>query len=239
MRTGLFDWLFNNYGEYEQREKWDRIADQWYEFRHYPLLEVKDFAMFIAKQPVPPWPLKKNVLDIGAGAGRNLLPFKNHHLFALDFSGKMLKQVKKYSKKFDLDATIAKGSATALPFKDNFFDAVLCVATLHCVETKEERLECLKEMKRVMKPGGFALISVWNRWQWRFFPRNIFLSDVYVPWHRQTEVIKRFYHTFSYGELEELAKKAGFDIIKTYPELKYSGFKNFSENIFAIVQKPA
>lgn len=228
-------------GEYNQRLVWDKIADQWYEFRHYPLPEVKDFSFFVARQPIElnrkNKSLKKNILDVGAGCGRNLLPFKDHNLFAIDFSKEMIKQTKRYSKKFSLDIKAIKASATDIPFDDNKFDAIICIALLPCLK-KGDREKCLEEMKRVLKPNGYMLISVWNRWQMRFFPNNILFSNIYVPWHRRTEILKRHYHLFTEGELKKLIEKNGLKIIKIFRDKNYKGFKAFSPNIFAVIQKP-
>jgi len=50
-----------------------------------------------------------------------------------------------------------------LPFKDESFDAVVCIAVLHHLSTKERRLEALSEILRVLTPGGEALIYVWAK----------------------------------------------------------------------------
>jgi ubiquinone/menaquinone biosynthesis C-methylase UbiE len=45
---------------------------------------------------------------------------------------------------------IADGSA--LPFPDNSFDAVICLDTIHLIKSND--------FKRVLKPAGFALLSI-------------------------------------------------------------------------------
>lgn len=52
-----------------------------------------------------------------------------------------------------------RGTAEALPFADDSFDAVLCQFGLMFFE---DRAEALGEMIRVLRPGGRAAIAVWQ-----------------------------------------------------------------------------
>ena len=51
---------------------------------------------------------------------------------------------------------LLQADAQHLPFADEAFDAVLCVNVLEAVP---DRLRALGEMRRVMKPGGRALVA--------------------------------------------------------------------------------
>ena len=52
------------------------------------------------------------------------------------------------------------GDAQAMPFDDNSFDAVICGYGLMHVPDSEK---VLREMLRVLRPGGRAAVSVWER----------------------------------------------------------------------------
>ena len=54
-----------------------------------------------------------------------------------------------------------KGSAYELPFKDNSFDLIVCSEVL---EHLHEYNDAIKEMKRVLKPGGKFFASVPASW---------------------------------------------------------------------------
>jgi SAM-dependent methyltransferase len=96
-------------------------------------------------------------------------------------------------------------------------------------------LLALKELRRVLKPGGEAFITVWNKWQPRFLfkPR-----DLLVPWKSKDKTLYRYYHLFSYRELETTARKAGFEVVRAFPESKYRfPIKVFSRNVCVLVRK--
>lgn len=52
------------------------------------------------------------------------------------------------------------GDNLRLPFRSNAFDAALSIEVLHHFTTKKRRIEALKEISRVLKIGGKALITV-------------------------------------------------------------------------------
>ena len=73
-----------------------------------------------------------------------------------------------------------------------------------------------------------------------------------VPWQTKETTLYRYYYFFSYSELEKLARRAGFQVLKSFPEssyrLPFKGFpessylsplKYFSRNICLLVRKRA
>jgi ubiquinone/menaquinone biosynthesis C-methylase UbiE len=100
-----------------------------------------------------------------------------------------------------------EGDATTLSFRDASFDAALCVALLHHLPTSSERIAALSELRRVLRGGAPALVSVWAREQPRF--ESILAShpddDVEVPWTMPDgTVVPRFYHLFREDEFQRL-----------------------------------
>ena len=53
---------------------------------------------------------------------------------------------------------IKTGDARALPFGDDFFDAVVSTMTLHNITDPDERDKAVREMVRVLRPGGRIVI---------------------------------------------------------------------------------
>jgi len=224
------------------QEVWNEIAGSWYGFRHHTIFRTE--LSELAKR----WQ-KGRLLNIGCGHGPDFLPFvqsgitsksseleqNNFELYGIDFSVEMLRLAQKYAKKYSFSPYLALADARRLPFCDESFDWVIAVAGLHHIDTGEGRSAALTELKRVLKPGGEAFITVWNHGQPRFrFKR----SDTMVDWKQQGKIIKRYYHLFSYGELKEIARRAGLEIISVAPEAGYHfPIKSFSRNICLLVKK--
>ena len=147
----------------------------------------------------------------------------------------MLKFARKYSQKFDFAVNLSLADIGHLPYADGTFDWALSVATYHHIKGEEERLKALQELRRVLRSGGEAFITVWNRRQPRFWFRG---KEIAVPWRAKDRTLYRDYYLFSYGELEKLAKQAGLKILKSFPENAYRfPLKYFSRNICLLVQK--
>jgi ubiquinone/menaquinone biosynthesis C-methylase UbiE len=180
-----------------------------------------------------------NLLHIRDGGGdnfhnvpQNVVDFE---LCGIDFSVEMLRLARKYGKKFNFNPHLALADARLLPFRDESFSWVIAVASLHHIENREGRLEALAELKRVLKPGGEAFITVWNRRQPRFWFKR---SDTLVDWKQQGKIIERYYHLFSYSEVVKMVRQAGLEIIKSFPESSYRfPIKIFSRNICILLRK--
>lgn len=67
-----------------------------------------------------------------------------------------------------------------LPYRDGCFDAVLSIAVIHHLSTKERRIRAIKEMSRILRVGGHIMIYVWAMEQKR---RKFEKQDIFVPWN--------------------------------------------------------
>jgi len=211
------------------RDIFDQIAPGWYNFRHWSIFrnELKTLAQR--------WQ-KGKLLNIGCAHGPDFLPFKHDfELHGVDFSAEMLQLAIKYSQKFNFAVNLCLADVGHLPYPSKIFDWAISVATYHHIRYKEERLVALHELRRVLKPGGEAFITVWNRWQPRF---QFIRKEVAVPWQAKDKTLYRYYYLFSYPELEKLVKDAGFRILKSSPESSYRfPIKFFSRNICLLVRE--
>ncbi len=102
---------------------------------------------------------KSLIIDIGGGL--RIDPSKNNRcgaIHGLDELSDMAKKVdyKILDKVADFHPDIL-GDIHALPFADNSIDAITCVYVLEHVE---EPQKAVKEMYRVLKPGGYCWIEV-------------------------------------------------------------------------------
>jgi ubiquinone/menaquinone biosynthesis C-methylase UbiE len=212
------------------KDIFNQIAPGWYNFRHRTIFQPELDEM------AQRWK-QGRLLNIGCGHGPDFLPFKDgFELYGIDISTKMLEMAQKYAAKFGFKVRLAEADARKLPYTDGFFDWAIAVASYHHIEENEGRLQALKELYRVLKPGGEAFITVWNKWQPRFWFKS---KNTLVPWRSGDKILNRYYYMFSYGELEKLARQAGFEILKSFPESRYKfPIKMFSRNICLLVRKP-
>ncbi len=215
-------------GSAADRAVFDTIAPGWYGFRHRTIFktELDDLARR--------WQ-RGRLLNVGCGHGADFPPFREgFDLYGIDFSGGMLGHARKYANKFGLDLNLALADAARLPFRDNTFDWAISVATYHHLRTPEARLAALVELRRVLRPGGEAFITVWNRWQLRFWLRR---TETLVAWRTKGETLYRYYYLFSHRELEGLARRAGLEVLRSFAESSYRlPVKVFSRNICLLVK---
>jgi len=207
----------------------DQIAPGWYNFRHWSIFRNELETM------TERWK-SGSLLNIGCAHGPDFLPFRQHfNLYGLDSSFRMLGFARQYLEKFNFHASLTLADACHLPFSNGAFDWAVSVATYHHINDKKERQLALLELKRVLKPGGEAFITAWNRWQPRFWFKG---KEATVPWRTKDLVLYRYYYLFSYPELIKAAKQAGFQVLNSFPESSYRFPLNyFSRNICALVRK--
>jgi ubiquinone/menaquinone biosynthesis C-methylase UbiE len=214
-----------------QKEVFDRIAPSWYNFRHHSIFtkELEELARRWGKG---------RLLNIGCGHGADFLSFREgFELHGIDFSPEMLKMAEKYAAKYGFNVNLKEAEATALPYQDSYFDWAIAIASFHHLVTRKERLKAFAELRRILKPGGEAFVTVWNHGQPRFWFKP---KDVMIPWRQKQETLERYYHLFSYGELEGLARETRLKTLKSFPESFYRlPVKFWSRNICLLLQKPA
>ncbi len=213
----------------EIKETYDRIAPGWYNYRHRTRFQVE------LDELAQRWQRGK-LLNVGCAHGPDFVPFReNFELHGIDISPGMLEMARKYARKFDFQVNLVEADAVSLPYPDESFDYAIAVATYHHIDEKEKRLTALRELYRVLNPGGEAFITVWNRCQPRFWRRR---KNINVPWRTGETTLQRYYYLFTYGEIERLVKKAEFQILKSSPENAYRfPLKYFSRNICLLLKK--
>ncbi|MFB6246901.1 MAG: class I SAM-dependent methyltransferase [Candidatus Pacearchaeota archaeon] len=200
-----------------QKQVWDDIAEEWHEFKQNP---SKNVIKFLENK-------KGKILDIGSGSGRHLLEVnkENKEFYLTDFSEKMIEFAKKRAEELGIKnkTHFEVSEADSLPYKNNFFDAIICIATLHCLQTEEKRLNAISEIYRVLKPGSETLIEVWNKNSDRF--KNA-PKEKYIAWRDKGQ---RYYYLYEREEILEQFRKKGFEIKE---ELEHR------VNISFVVKKP-
>ncbi len=144
--------------------QWDKIyKKEGVNCSHYSILkpheDISKVSDFFKKQKV------KRVLDLGCGAGRNLIYLlrSGFDMYGIDYAPEGLKIIKERLKKEKTNCRLRLGNIfNKLPYEDDFFDAVISVQVLQHGKLNEIK-RAIKEIKRVLKPEGIIFITLSGR----------------------------------------------------------------------------
>jgi ubiquinone/menaquinone biosynthesis C-methylase UbiE len=100
-------------------------------------------------------PREFRVLDLGCGVGHilTILP-TSFEKVGVDYS---LHSLKLARRQLDEQTGLVNASGQALPFEDSSFDLITCLEVLEHLEDDEK---AVREISRVLKPGGYLIASV-------------------------------------------------------------------------------
>jgi ubiquinone/menaquinone biosynthesis C-methylase UbiE len=133
--------------------------DRWYTTPLGRLIdEVEKEAIFALIPQVQ----GRRVLEVGCGTGNFSLALscRGAEEVGLDCSGPMLARAQDKARRQGLPITWVRGLASGLPFADGSLDGVICILALDFMTDRET---VLKEMVRVLRPGGFVSVAMLNR----------------------------------------------------------------------------
>jgi len=95
------------------------------------------------------------ILDCGCGTGNNLQMLRRYApAFGIDLTFSGLAYAQRHGER-----RTAQASATALPFPDRVFDIVTSFDVIYALDDRGAET-ALKEMYRVMRPGGYLVLNV-------------------------------------------------------------------------------
>jgi len=166
----------------------------------------------------------KKILDLGCGAGRNLmfLAKKNFDMTGLDLAPEGLTLIEKSLKKDKIKVDLKVGSFfNKLPYPNNSFDAIVSVQVLQHGTEKQIR-NAIQEMKRVLKPKGLIFITLCGRLSHgkvRLFlvkTAKKIASQTYAPTQGQEKGLTHYI----YNKKEIARHFRGFKIIKLWKDEK-------------------
>ena len=130
-------------GEYAARGDYHRVPDPSWEY--YPTYVAKlDFV----RRWLSALPPGVRVLDAGCGEG----------VLVEEFAARL--NIEGIDPNYSSDR-VRTGSVTALPYDDNTFERAICLDVLEHL-TYDEQPRALRELHRVLKPGGELLVSIPN-----------------------------------------------------------------------------
>ena len=104
----------------------------------------------------------KDVLEIGVGLGSDhfTLASGGNRMTALDLSREHLRLTQRHLELEGLSTTAVHGDMERMPFADASFDVVYSFGVLHHTDHMDR---AVAEIRRVLRPGGQAIIGVYHR----------------------------------------------------------------------------
>jgi len=132
------------------------------------------------------------VLDAGCGTGYNLRHYSRagHSVYGFDIASEAVYGVCKRG-----FTRVAQASVTEIPFRSEAFDIVFSFDVI-CQLPKEANDAAVREMHRVLKPGGFIFVRA-PAFEWL---RSSHDADLHTA------------HRFTLHELQNQLMKAGFKV---------------------------
>jgi SAM-dependent methyltransferase len=152
------------------------------------------------------------VLDIGCGDGALVRAFSARGATAVgvDPDPAMLAAARKRAAEAHISATFLEGRAESLPFPDASFDAVTAMTVLCFVPDAKG---AMREMARVLRPGGRLVLGELGRWSF-WAARRRLRGWLGSP----TWKAARFREA---GQLRQLAEAAGLKVTATRGAIFY------------------
>lgn len=116
----------------------------------------------------------------------------------------------------------------SLDFEDESFDVVYCHTVLHFTPNPDRMVA---EIRRVLRPGGQAILMTVNRGSWLFFLKKVMKVEIDYP-------DAPVFRAFTKGEFAKLV--SSFQEVKIVPERfpvatkVHGGFKAYAFNTFFV-----
>lgn len=108
------------------------------------------------------YPLLTDLLFyIGCGNGKYLGVNDNVYIVGCDICPELVSIARERSHEVFISDCLS------VPCRDSVFDAVICIAVLHHLSSEERRAAGVRELVRILRPGGQALVYVWAMEQTR------------------------------------------------------------------------
>ena len=156
------------------RDKWDALAGS------FDFLSQADDRRFAAAKRRLFAKITGKTLLVAVGTGNDFKFFPpGHHITGIDISPKMLAVARPKTDKYQGTVELREADVTALDFPDASFDTVATVCTFCSVPNP---VAGLRELRRVLKPGGRILM--FEHVRSRIGPLGI-LQDLMTPLTRR------------------------------------------------------
>lgn len=220
--SNLWDKKYSERPEYKTRE----------DFFHFAINNptIKELTPYIFDG--------SKILEIGSGTGEliSFLSFKYKvEAFGVDYSSVSIDVSNKLISKFDFKVIFKQEDITELSFEDNYFDIVFGDQVIGHIP---DISKALKEIYRILKPGGYCFISAANKLRfdgWDLYKKishnhKGYTQNSFYPWVLKNKPTSFGFNFISgYGDMVLLMRNLDL--------LKYKFFYKKLNNIKKTSQK--
>jgi SAM-dependent methyltransferase len=137
-------------------------------------------------------PARARILDAGCGSGRNMVEFARHgEVTGIELSPTSVRLARERGA-----GEVVEGSVLEMPFEAGAFELA---ASLDVIEHLQDDLQALRELRRVVAPGGSLLVTV-PAYQWL--------------WSGHDE-INHHHRRYTRRSLQSVGEQAGWQQVRT------------------------
>jgi len=207
---------------------------------------------------------KETVLDLCCGTGRHsiILRQKGWNMVGLDLSKNLLAIAKRRMKKEGVKFPIVRADMRRFPFREQVFDAVVCMFTsFGYLPSESEDIKSFEEVRRTLRQGGKFLLDLANREhvvkafqerEWAEFEpfymlekRSLDLqtSRLLSLWtiiRKDTKEVKSLQHDlrlYTFQKLRQMLREAGLKVKKVYGGYDRKKFSLESSRMIVLAEK--
>ncbi len=157
----------------------------------------------------------RSLLEVGCGEGLFLKGASVYNpklkIIGIDISRRMLLKAKQRIQENNLNnINLLQASAYDLPVKDSVFDSVICVNILLNLPSIENVRTTLKEVNRVMKPGGRIIFDFRNKHNFLLRLKYKLAKYYDASIEEQNLPLNSYY----YEEIFSILEEAGFEVLR-------------------------
>ena len=191
-----------------QRYGWDKASAHYEKFWAAQLRPAQELLLELAALNDG-----ESVLDIACGTGLVTFPAAeavgaSGRVVGTDLSAEMIKAITAIASERGVRGEFSRQDAEQLEYPDGTFDAALCALGLMYVPDGQQ---AVREMLRVIKPGGRAVAAVWGA------RKNCGWAEIFPIVERRvaSDVCPLFFMLGSGDSLADTFSLAGFDRVET------------------------
>lgn len=189
----------------------------------------RQYAPWMAQQLCYEEAAGVDVLDVGCGQGIDVCEFAlaGARVVGIDLTPRHVELARQHAEEAGVEARVICADAEALPLPDGSFDRVTSNGVLHHTPNIEA---ALREMRRVLRPGGTTTVILYNRHSWHYWLETLLwqgivhrrllrerIEDILSTTIERTSIDARpLVRMYSPREVRRVLRVTGFQFVTTW-----------------------